>query len=326
MSTSLFQIANSNYFGSGSIGFGTVVSKFGRVAGRSGVTIEPNTDIANIYLTARYATMSLYNPSLVVIPSAISSSTLFSLYASSGSAGDFTVTNNGSGSFVNRFGYIETGSSSRVNLARLDYYSGSATAALYPSLLIEPAATNLFFSSSNILGNAWSRDLVTSSSNTIDPSNTTTAVHFIPTSSGVHFVCSQSFTVGTAGTQSFSVFVRPSGSNFIQLALSNSFANFQLTGTGSVVGGANTSSVSISPYANSFYRCVLTPNFTSSAGSHQAAIYLITSSGATFAQSWDAPGVGSGSAIWGPQVESGIFPTSYIPTTTAAVTRNAEVV
>ena len=69
MSTSIFQIANSNYTDSGSISFGTLVSRFGGVAKQSGTTVESIvTTEGNTYINNRFATMSTFNPSLILMP------------------------------------------------------------------------------------------------------------------------------------------------------------------------------------------------------------------------------------------------------------------
>ena len=135
MSTSLFQIANSNYFGSGSIGFGTVVSKFGRVAGRSGVTIEPE----NESISRAYETMSLYNPIIALIPGAISASSIFTLYSTRGERVNIAQTA-GTQSRIDKAGNIVI--ERATNLPRITFPSGSG-GNKNAAFLIEPIRTNL---------------------------------------------------------------------------------------------------------------------------------------------------------------------------------------
>ena len=82
---------------------------------------------------------------------------------------------------------------------------------------------------------------------------------------------------------------------------------------------SGTDTVSIDAVGNGWYRCsCLLP-----AGNNQFVIgpAISTSNGNT-----NYLGVeGSGIYVWGAQLEQGTYPTSYIPTTTTAVTRNADV-
>ena len=365
MSSTLYQIANSNYVGSGSIGFGTVVSKFGRVAGQSGFQIEPDNDTANIYLTARYATMSKYNPSLVIIPSAYSSSVLYTLYAFGGGTGDFTVTNNGSGSVVNRSGLVLTGSAARANIARLDYYTGSVGSSSYPSLLVEPAATNYIRESQfNTFATNWNFIFGTirstaslNTTETLSPSGDNTALKLtLYTGSNTdrlrqRFTGSNPSSIisilptpnnstfnGVSG--SFSIWLKQSGSILTTPQLSISPAgeggpyaatiNYNLsTGTASIAGTVISMSVSPSMdrYGNGWWRCKAGFDIATNLGSYGTESGSL-SFGITPVVATSA--VSQSMYVWGGQLELGatssLANSSYILTTNNSSSRTADVI
>jgi hypothetical protein len=121
----------------------------------------------------------------------------------------------------------------------------------------------------------------------------------------------------------------------VQLTFANArftqfgYANFDLQlGTVTVVSGTSADSnraASIENYGNGWYRCRLTATCNSAGSSAGIIPILITASGATRIPSFT--GV-TGDVLygWGAQVETGSVATSYIPTTAAAVTRNADVI
>jgi len=108
----------------------------------------------------------------------------------------------------------------------------------------------------------------------------------------------------------------------------NGFANFDLQ-AGAVVASGGTAdtnrAASIENYGNGWYRCRLTATCTSTGTENGFTAILITASGDTRSPSF------SGTVTdvlygWGAQTETGSIATSYIPTTTASATRNADVV
>lgn len=242
---------------------------------------------------------------------------------------EFTATRGGgtNGTFVGSNGLIQTAASG--NLPRIDFYGG------LPALLVEPSAQNIMAQSEtlSVSGN-WSRTFVLVSGGAIaSPDGLASGTLIVATSgSNTHWIERNAATTVTSGTAvTTSCFFKAHGTNtFAQLVIGNigfspasPFANFNLTGSGSVTAG-NYTSAFIQNYGNGWYRCGFT---TTAAGNGTAGINIcpILASGTGRATTFTGDGV-NGVYAWGAQVETGSVPTSYIPTTTGSVTRNADLV
>jgi hypothetical protein len=257
-----------------------------------------------------------------------------------GASGDFNVTRATTATRVNASGLIEVVAS---GIPRLDYPLGGGC----PALLVEPAGTNLIVQSQNWLASGWRSDAtgftitITGTTGTVDPLGTNTANAISPTSgSAVHLKVgndgSLSFTSGTIYTES-AFFKQGTGNagRYVQLTYpagrftQEGYANFDLQlGTVAVVSGTTADSnraASIENYGNGWYRCRLTATCNNTGTGNGFTATLITASGDTRAPSF----AGTTTDVlygWGAQTETGSIATSYIPTTTAAATRNAEVI
>lgn len=273
-------------------------------------------------------------PSLLNIPYLYKAGTLYSQIPESG-AGDFTVTRTttptaGRSTRINKDGLIELVAD---NVPRLDYPLGGAVNGC-PALLVEPSAQNLAVQSEDFtLSASWNtsvagRTLATGNvTATLDPyggnvadllsdDNTASSTHRMYTAGNI------SITSGT--TYSTSFFVKANTTPWFEIRLMQSNevdagivgTVFNLT-SGTITSGSGT----IQNYGNGWYRCtnIGTSNFT---GNGRIFFYVYNSSGT---KSYN--GTSSNSLyIFGAQVETGSVATSYIPTTTAAVTRSADVI
>jgi hypothetical protein len=209
----------------------------------------------------------------------------------------------------------------RLNIPRLDYSLGSC-----PNILLEPQRTNLALNSGEL--NSWLKiDTSVTSNSTISPDGTQNADTVIATGSGslAHLIYQNlSFTSGTAYT--YSVFAKANTSNFIQIVFSGdfvlgSYANFDLS-NGTITASANLTP-KIESIGNGWYRCSISATAGVSSINSQI-IYLINSGTASRGRAFTANG--ESVYLWGGQFEAGAYPTSYIPTSSASVTRNADVI
>ena len=271
-------------------------------------------------------------PSLLIVPSRFKSGKLYSQLPTSG-AGDFTVTRATNATRVNASGLIESVAS---GIPRLDYFASGGTVGC-PALLVEPSAQNLVFNSADFTASGtWTSGANTISANvtaTLDPAGTNTAEKIIPTAvSATHFISSvQSIAIASGTTYTLSVFAKAGGYDFLRVAfsteimpVSNRGASFNLT-SGTVGDTQAGVTAKIENYGNGWYRCSISRAATISATPSSPFFFNSQNSDSATSVTFTGDGT-SGAFLWGAQLETGSVATSYIPTTTAAVTRNADAV
>jgi hypothetical protein len=193
-------------------------------------------------------------------------------------------------------------------------------------LLVEEARTNGLIYSEDTSQWLAPTNITLSQNQTVAPDGASTADQYLETAAtGLHVQDSMPFAFVTSTVYTYSVFVKSIGGRNFEIGypitiFTNRFARFNLSGSGSVQGSDAGVTASIQAYANGWYRCSAT-NTCASGASSRIGNFIIDSS---FARSY-AGDVTKGMFIWGAQLEAGAFPTSYIPTTTAAATRAADV-
>ena len=207
----------------------------------------------------------------------------------------------------------------RQNVPRLTYEGGC------PSLLLEPQRTNSVTYSEQFDNAAWTKASATITANaTISPDGTQNADKLVESATSAIHYCETAVSVISGQSYSYSVYAKQ-GERHITLQGSatptnSAYATFNLS-TG-VVGASAVGSASIVDAGNGWYRCTLT--FTSAATSGaNMAVLLADSPTAGRSSSYSGDGT-SGVFLWGAQLEAGSYATSYIPTTSASVTRVAD--
>jgi len=226
-----------------------------------------------------------------------------------------TFTRASSGTFTDSDGLIKTAT---TNEPRFDH---NPTTGESLGLLVEEQRTNLVLNSEQFNDASWTKTNSTITSNTIVSPDGSTTGDSITSNAGILGYVFQNTSQITGTAYTLSTFAKANQYTFCQLRIigavvgSITRAYFDLA-AGTVTGAANCTA-SIEPVGSGWYRCSITYTTISTATAAPRIYGQVAAS--------DTVGDGtSGIYIWGAQLEVGSFPTSYIPTTTATVTRSAD--
>jgi hypothetical protein len=223
-----------------------------------------------------------------------------------------TFTRSSGGSYVGADGLIKYAG---VNEARFDHNPVTGESL---GLLVEEQRTNLLVRSEGFDNAAWQFNpafVTVSANSTVAPNGLQTAELITADGSTNFHGVSQSFTF-QAILYTYSVFAKAGTENLIVLRTFLSAGTIRATFnlSSGIISNISGCTARVEAYPNGWYRCAIT--FTPAAVA--SAVNILLNSFATIPLS-------STVYLWGAQLEAGAFPTSYIPTTTAAATRAADV-
>ena len=275
------------------------------------------------------------SPSLLIVPARFKTGKLYTQIATTsagvvlGSSGDFNVTRATTATRFNSAGLIESVAS---GVPRLDYYTSGGTAGC-PALLVEPSAQNSALQSQDFT-TTWSPTNVTVSANvtgTTDPFGTNLADLLTATASGSARVV-QTFGFVSGTTYTYSCFAK-AGNGFFGMTMENggiasgvaviwNVSTGAFSVSGSVGSGYTLQAHNIENYGNGWYRCSMRVLL----GLSVTGNIRVNTSNGTMSSVVVQSDNGNSVNVFGAQVETGSIATSYIPTTTASGTRNADVI
>jgi len=254
--------------------------------------------------------MSNYtDASLIYYPSGYKAGTAYSLKPTDGS-GDLTFTRASTATRVNAEGLIEEVA---TGVPRIDFTGGGCG-----KLLLEPQRTNIALRSNEL---STAPNVIDGTTATVNfytsPDGTTNAIKLAETTANDRHGFYQYYTV-TAQTYTVSVFTKQIGRRYISLMSdftgTNTFSYFDLQNK-VVVSNGSGYTCSIEEFSDGWLRLSATVNaisgsrYTIWGGSTNGTTNTYVGNTSTFM------------TFYGLQVEAGSYPTSYIPTTSTAVTR-----
>ena len=280
--------------------------------------------------------MPLPDPVFLLVPhrhfTGSNSGSVFSQLPTNGT-GDFIFTRSTIGSYVNSSGFITTSSIHEPRIKH--FYTGSNDRS---GFLIEPSATNFADNVEFLTNNDYALGgltITTGSTDFLAPDGTSRSItkYVGGTASGstqyAYYLAGNLITVTAPGVHTFSIFVKAGATNplnFCMLDVSNFSGSSGTTNSyfSLASGTALTAGASIQNYGNGWYRLIAAP-ITIAPGDLTGNMAFAFAEGNNDIN-WPLSGALNLTAYtWGAQMETGPVATSYIPTTTTSVTRNADV-
>ena len=210
----------------------------------------------------------------------------------------------------------------RLNYPRISYTNGRG------ALLSEPQRTNQLVYSNKFDEGVWAKSNIAgvNANAGISPDGTNNAWSLVPSNVtvGHYMLQNSSVTSGTSYVQT--VFAKAKEYQWIQFAPSTGFAsthvNFNLA-NGTIGTNTTGGTATIEPLRDGWYRCSLVvPSTTTTTGGRVVLAPMSGNQGRL--ETWTPDGT-SGIYIYGAQLEAGLYPSTYIPTTSATVTRPQDV-
>lgn len=257
----------------------------------------------------------LTDASLLLTPNADKVAKLYSIIPTNGN-GDFTFARATTKTRTNSLGFIEA---IAINEPSIDYSLGGC-----PNILLEPQRTNIALYSEDFADVTWAKLRTTVTQNTTNSPDNTLDADTIEVSSSGQAYFGQAVTT-TAGTVNVSIYCKYINQQFLQIYSSSSgqaYANFDILNGVAGSNGTSASNVVITPAANGFYR--ISVALVVPAAAINIRFAFVASSTSVYNPTEGV--AGRQFYAWGAAIETGTtgtaaYATTYIPTTTASVTR-----
>ena len=253
------------------------------------------------------------------------------IFATAAKPADLTFSRSTSATRVNDIGRIEL---VPANVIRQDF--DSVTTGSIMGWLLEESSSNLCLQSQD-LGTTWIKtnavqtNLATLTTNTTkSPDGTNNADTLAAGSSATGIVAArqQGFTFTNGTHYTVSVFAKKKDMDYLEISNKDDNATgmtfsqaFNLSAGSTGSSGGSVYAASMRAFPNGWYRCEV--SFEATANS-TAEVFLKARTNNANSTTFAATS-GQGIYLWGMQVEAKKYATSYIPTTTAAVARAADV-
>lgn len=241
-----------------------------------------------------------------------------------------TVSRNSTATYWGAGGVLMTAAANQPRF-EIDPVSGTRR-----GILIEEARTNLFPGSSAVGGTGYTNTGLSVTQNAVTaPDGTNTASRIVESTANSEHRTLRAASRTSAVDFWNSVYVKAAPTNTREWVYvwCGQFASHDIRSsvyvnviTGEVSNAFTTGTGPISDFvrvercANGWFRVFLRGRTVAAGGSPQFVVSIATPTGPN---SYTGDGV-SGILVWGYQTEDGLFPTSYIPTTTAQATRAAD--
>lgn len=222
---------------------------------------------------------------------------------------------------VNSSGYIE---SVNADVARFDF---DPVTKICKGLLIEESRANIALYSEDFTQSPWVQAQSTAIlAQGTSPANTNTAILVQEDNSNADHGVYQPFNATSGVNYTVSVFAKKKDRDYVYIKFFNNNGVFNNNSVwfnisnGTVATTQSGITATIVDFGNGWYRCNATQVSGATALGYFGAFQSTADAELTY--------VGDptkGTYMWGAQLELGAFSTSYIPTTTTSLTRNADV-
>ena len=232
---------------------------------------------------------------------------------------------------TNALGLLETVAS---GAPRIDY---EPVTLACKGLLIEESRTNLLTYSEQLDNAAWTNFNTTGSAAAavVAPDGLTTAEKLVESATTTTHYLYCGVTTSADSTFTMSVYAKAAERSIFEIRIadvgfssgSRAYVTFDLSNSGAQVSGnisASSVTSGVVALGGGWFRCWLSATLAVTSTTTTCVLSLRTSAAAVSAgETYTGDGT-SGLYVWGAQLEAGAFPTSYIPTVAAQVTRAAD--